>query len=176
MKNNVLVVVDMQVGVFAVPRYDKQGKAALINQLIDAADAVIFIQHAEGEMCVDGDLWQIIPELHQPAHAHYVTKTACDAFWHTTLDDLLQRLGTRAFTVCGCATDYCVDTTIKVGASKGYAITVVADAHTTADRTYASAQQLIGQHNEVWAGLSLPGNPVTVMPTPAILSAWGVPQ
>lgn len=48
MKNNVLIVVDMQVGVLAMPRYDREGKAALINQLIDAADVVIFIQHAEG--------------------------------------------------------------------------------------------------------------------------------
>lgn len=172
MKNNVLVVVDMQIGVLAMPRHDKEGKAALINQLIDAADQIIFIQHAEGEMCAGGDLWQIIPELHQPPHAHYVTKTACDAFWNTTFDAVLQRLGTHTFTVCGCATDYCLDTTIKVGASKGYAITVAADAHTTADRTYASAQQLIGQHNEVWAGLSLPGNPVTVVPTHTILTAW----
>ncbi|MFT8209912.1 MAG: isochorismatase family protein [Symbiopectobacterium sp.] len=156
MKKNVLVVVDMQVGVLAMPRHDREGKAALINQLIDAADQVVFIQHAEGDMYAGGELWQIIPELHQPAHAHCVTKTACDAFWNTTLDDVLQRIGTRAFTVCGCATDYCVDTTIKVGASKGYAITVAADAHTTADRTYASAQQLIGQHNEVWAGYDPP--------------------
>lgn len=80
MNNNVLVVVDMQVGVLAMPLYDRAGKAALINQLIDAADVVIFIQHAEGEMGVGSDLWQIIPELHQPEHAHYVTKTACDAF------------------------------------------------------------------------------------------------
>lgn len=172
MKNNVLVVVDMQVGVLAMPRYDSDGKTVFINQLIDAADVVIFIQHAEGEMGVGGDLWQIVPELHQPLHAHYVTKTACDAFWNTTLEALLQRLGINAFTVCGCATDYCVDTTIKVGASKGYAITVAADAHTTADRTNASAEQLIGLHNEVWAGLSLPGNPVTVIPTSTILSAW----
>ena len=173
MKDNVLVVIDMQVGVLAMPRYDIEGKIALINQLISATNHIIFIQHAEGEMCVGGDLWQITPELHQPAHAYYVTKTACDAFWNTTFDDVLQRLGTRAFTVCGCATDYCVDTTIKVGASKGYAITVAADAHTTADRTYASAQQLIGQHNEVWTGLSLPGNAVTVIPTHTILSSWG---
>lgn len=83
---------------------------------------------------------------------------------------------TRAFTVCGCETDYCVDTTIKVGASKDYAITVAVDAHTTADRTYASAQQLIGQHNEVWAGLSLPGNPVAVIPTATLLSAWRSPR
>ena len=117
-------------------------------------------------------LWEIVPELHRPADALYVTKTACDAFWNTSLEEVLDRLHAEAFTVCGCVTDYCVDTTIKVGASKGYAITVAADAHTTADRTYASARQLIGQHNEVWADLSLPGNRITVKPTRDILAAW----
>lgn len=172
MQKNLLVVVDMQNGVLAMPRYDREGRAAQINRLIDAADHVIFIQHVEGELQVGTEAWAIIPELHRPSPARYVNKTACDAFWHTTLDAELKALDATAFTVCGCATDYCLDTTIKVGGSKGYAITVAADAHTTADRTYASAPQLIGQHNEVWAGLSLPDNPIQVRTTDDIVQAW----
>lgn len=172
MQKKLLVVVDMQNGVLATPRYDREGRAENINRLIAAADQTIFIQHVEGEMRVGTPDWAIIPELNQPPHARYVNKTACDAFWNTGLEAELLALEAKDFTVCGCATDYCLDTTIKVGASKGYRITVAADAHTTADRTYASAQQLIGQHNEVWQGLSLPGNPIAVIATEEIVRRW----
>lgn len=101
-----------------------------------------------------------------------MTKTACDSFWQTGLAAALTQLDVDSFVICGCASDYCVDTTIKVGAGLGYRIIVAADAHTTADRTYASAEQLIGQHNEVWAGLSLPGNVPQVVSTAEILTRW----
>lgn len=172
-EQRVLIVVDMQNGVFASPRYDRSGRVEQINQLIARAGRVIFIQHAEGEMTEGSEYWQVLPELHLPEDALSVTKTACDSFYRTSLDHVLQeQLNVTGFTICGCATDYCVDTTIKVAASKGYAVTVASDAHTTGDRTYVSAQQLIGQHNEVWRELSVPGNPVTVKTTAEILADW----
>ena len=70
------------------------------------------------------------------------------------------------------ATDYCLDTTIKVGASAGYAITVAADAHTTADRRWVSAEALINQHNEVWASLLIPNNVPRVLNTDEIVAEW----
>lgn len=167
-----LIVVDMQNGVFAAPRYDREGCVGRINKLISQADRTIFIQHIEGEMTEGGELWRILPELAQPDEAIYVNKTASDAFWHTELENVLHRLNADNFVICGCATDYCLDTTIKVGASKGYAITVASDAHTTSNRTHATAQQLIGQHNEVWAALSLPGNAIRVKPTDGIVAEW----
>jgi len=167
-----VVVVDMQNGVFATPRFDRAGRAARINQLIDAADRTLFITHREGEMLEGTQAFALLAELHQPADSLYITKTACDSFWHTGLAATLAQMEVNDFVICGCATDYCVDTTIKVGAGLGYRITVAADAHTTADRTWASAEQLIGQHNEVWAGLSLPGNVPQVKSTAEIVAGW----
>ncbi len=168
----VVVVVDMQNGVLASPRFDRDGRCQRINQLTAAADQVIFIQHVEPGLEVNSEGWQIVPELDQPANAIYVNKTACDSFWQTDLAAQLDQHGIESFVICGCATDYCVDTTIKVGASLGYHITVAADAHTTADRTYVSAQQQINQHNEIWADLILPGNPALVRDTEVILREW----
>jgi len=172
MTQRIVVVIDMQNGVFATPRFDRAGRSARINQLTDAADRTIFITHREGEMQPGSEAFALLPELRQPAGALYVTKTACDSFWRTELAATLAQLDARDFVICGCASDYCVDTTVKVGAGLGYRITVAADAHTTADRTYASAEQLIGQHNEVWADLSLPGNVPQVVSTAEILSEW----
>ena len=172
MTQRVVIVVDMQNGVFATPRFDRAGRTARINQLAAAADRTIFITHREGEMQPGSQAFELLPELRPPAGSLYVTKTACDSFWQTTLAATLAQLDVNAFVICGCATDYCVDTTIKVGAGLGYRITVAADAHTTANRTYASAEQLIGQHNEVWAGLSLPGNVPQVVDTTEIVAGW----
>ena len=172
MAQRVVVVIDMQNGVFSTPRFDTAGRIAQINRLTERADITIFIQHREGEMCEGNAAFGLLPEIAQPAGAHYVTKTACDSFWHTDLATLLKRLVVEEFVVCGCATDYCLDTTIKVGASAGYAITVAADAHTTADRRWVSAEALINQHNDVWASLLIPGNVPRVLSTEAILAEW----
>ncbi len=172
METSVLVVIDMQRGVFAQPRFDQAGRVERINQLIAAAHQTIFIQHVEGEMQPDSEAWQLLPEIEQPANALYINKTACDSFWHTTLEAQLAAGAHRGFVICGCATDYCVDCTVKTAATKGFRVTVAADAHTTADRTFASAEQLIGQHNEVWASLSLPGNAIQVVESAAILQQW----
>ena len=172
MANRVVVVVDMQNGVLATPRFDRAGRCERINQLTVAADQAIFIQHVGPGMEVNTEGWSIVAELQQPASALYVNKTACDSFWQTDLAAQLDQLESKSFVICGCATDYCVDTTIKVGASLGYHITVAADAHTTADRTYVSAQQQINQHNEIWADLILPGNPVLVRDTEEVLRQW----
>ncbi|MGC1065740.1 isochorismatase family protein [Pantoea agglomerans] len=172
MAQRVVVVIDMQNGVFSTPRFDTAGRIAQINRLTERADITIFIQHREGEMCEGNAAFGLLPEIAQPAGAHYVTKTACDSFWHTDLAALLKRLAVEEFVVCGCATDYCLDTTIKVGASAGYAITVAADAHTTADRRWVSAEALINQHNDMWASLLIPGNVPRVLSTEAILAEW----
>ncbi|SMG20744.1 isochorismatase family protein [Cedecea sp. NFIX57] len=168
----VVMVIDMQNGVLASPRRAREQTAVRINQLIDAAEKVIFIQHHEAELQPGREAFDIIPELHRPEHALYVTKTACDAFYRTTLDSLLKQNEIDALVVCGCATDYCVDTTVKNGVSRGYAMTVASDAHTTADRASISAEALIQHHNEVWANLSIPGNTLAVKTTEAILDGW----
>lgn len=168
----VVMVIDMQNGVLESPRRAREQTAARINQLIDAAEKVIFIQHHEAELQPGSQAFDIIPELHRPAGALYVTKTACDAFYRTTLDSLLKQNEINELVVCGCATDYCVDTTVKNGVSRGYAITVASDAHTTADRASVSAEALIQHHNEVWANLSIPGNTLAVKTTAAILNGW----
>jgi nicotinamidase-related amidase len=82
----VVMVVDMQNGVFATPRHRREACVALINQLTRAADTVIFIQHIESGGLEEGsEGFQLLPDLYQPDNALYVTKTACDSFYRTRL-------------------------------------------------------------------------------------------
>lgn len=168
-----VIVVDMQNGVFTTPRSDREGCTARINALTQAADMVIFIQHtAEDELREGSDDFALLPELNQPADAFYVTKTACDAFYRTSLETLLREQNIRDFVLCGCATDYCVDATFKNGVSRGYRITVAEDAHTTANRAAAPADVLIRHYNDVWRSFIAPANPPQVLPVSQILAAW----
>ena len=172
-EKRVVLVVDMQNGVFKTPRHQSEKCVSLINQLTQAAEAVIFIQHTEAGGLEEGsEGFALLPDLNQPAGAFYVTKTACDAFYNTSLEALLREQGIDEFVICGCATDYCVDATFKNGVSRGYHITVAEDAHTMANRPAADAQVLIAHYNDVWRNFIAPANPPSVKRTETILENW----
>lgn len=93
-EKRVVLVVDMQNGVFKTPRHQSEKCVSLINQLTRAAEAVIFIQHTEAGGLEEGsEGFALLPDLNQPAGAFYVTKTACDAFYNTSLEALLRERG-----------------------------------------------------------------------------------
>jgi nicotinamidase-related amidase len=93
-----------------------------------------------------------------------VHKTSCDAFLHTSLEDVLKQNGVSRVIVTGCATDFCVDTTVRSALARGYPTTVPADGHTTSDRPYLPAHKIIEHHNFVWSDFISPAGPATVIP------------
>ena len=96
-EKRVVMVVDMQQGVFETPRHQREKCVSLINQLTQAADRVIFIQHTEAGGLEEGsEGFALLPEVEQPAGAFYVTKTACDSFYNTGLEALLAHLQVHA--------------------------------------------------------------------------------
>ena len=166
-----LVIIDLQQGSFTpdIPRYDVDGLVRRLNSLADAVRArdgsVVFVQH-------DGppgdphhpDLpgWLLLPDLHVRTGDLTVRKTACDAFLGTTLDATLRSLSVDQLVVTGCATDYCVDTTVRSALARGYATIVPMDGHTTSDRPHLSARKIIEHHNAIWADFIAPAGPATV--------------
>jgi nicotinamidase-related amidase len=68
-----------------------------------------------------------------------VRKTACDAFYISGLADLLAQYRANALILTGCATDFCVDTTVRSAAVRNFDIYVASDGHTTADRLHLDA-------------------------------------
>jgi nicotinamidase-related amidase len=169
-----LLIIDMQVGAFeSTERYDAAGVIARINALsraIRAADGlVVFIQHddPQGPYKPGAPTWQIIPELERAPDDRVVHKTACDSFYETNLAEALG--AHKQLIITGCATDFCVDTTVRAAASRDYEVTVAADAHTTADRPHVDAATVVKHHNWLWQNLILPRSEVRVLPTEEIL-------
>ena len=173
-----LIVIDMQLGSFTPRsvRHDALGVVSRINRLAERARSekglVVFVQH-DG---LPGDPhhpaapgWQLLPELNVQAGDRFVRKTACDAFLGSGLDELLQSASARRLAITGCATDFCVDTTIRSALARGYRTVVPKDGHTTADRPYLSAEKIIEHHNAVWADFISPAGPAELRAAAEIL-------
>jgi nicotinamidase-related amidase len=171
-----LLVIDMQVGLFEgdPPRLDADGVIRRVNEIARVVRAtggiVVFIQHEDnGGLKRGTEGWEILPTLERMDTDLLVHKQACDSFYETNLPDLLEQHGAQELIITGCATDFCVDTTIRAAASRNYEVAVVADAHTTKDRPHLDAESIIQHHNWMWENLILPRNEVRVLPATSII-------
>ena len=174
-----LLVIDMQVGLFGAdtPRHDAEGVVARINALARAVrrarGVVIFVQHdgPPGDPFEPGAVgWRLLPSLERAEGDLVVHKRACDAFYETDLPDVLREHRATRLIVTGCATDFCVDTTVRAAASRDYDIVVVEDGHTTADRPHVDALSVIRHHNWVWQNLIHPRVQVKVEPAASLVA------
>ncbi len=91
-------------------------------------------------------------------------------FYRSDLESVLRGRGIERLIVTGCATEFCVDTTIRSAMSKDFSVIVASDGHTTKGRPHASAETIIAHHNWVWSNLVLPEHPVRVVSTEELLS------
>ena len=176
-----LLIIDMQVGSFKpyTLRYDTDGLIARINDLSRHfranGDMIIFIQHdGTKENCfVPGSSdWGILPELLKVPTDTTIDKVANDSFYQTTLQLTLVKNNITELYITGCATDFCVDTTIKSALSKEYNITVVADGHTTADRRFLSAEKVIQYYNWIWGDMTPAKHRINVRNAAEILAEF----
>jgi len=172
-----LLVIDMQVGLFTgkPPRHDADGVIHRINDIASSVRAmggiVIFIQHEDDSAFIPGTKsWEILQALERRETDLLVSKQACDAFYETDLAGLLNRHGVQQLIITGCATDFCVDTSFRAVASREYEVSVVADAHTSRDRSHLDAVSIIRHHNWMWQNLILPNSEVEVLPTASIIT------
>jgi nicotinamidase-related amidase len=108
----------MQTGLFEghPPRHDADGVVQRINAVARAVRAtggiVIFIQHddpRDGILEPETEGWKILPALERTGQSPVIHKRACDSFYETELQDLLEQHSAKQLIVTGCATDFCVD-------------------------------------------------------------------
>src|SRR6478672_2224830 len=148
--NTALLVVDMQVGVVA-EAYRRDDVVATIAALVDKArDAgvdVVWVQHS-GE------------ELPRGSSEPLVTKEYSDAFEATDLESVLAGRGIGRFFLAGAQTDECIRSTLHGAITRGYDVTLVADAHTTEDLTEYGAPPpalVVAHTNLYWQYHKAPG-------------------
>ena len=178
---NALLIIDVQRGLCEGrwAMFEADRVVQCINRLSTQARAsgqcVIFVQHEElSDGLVHGSQeWQLAQGLHTREGDRFLRKRASDAFHDTGLQALLQELGVTHLTVCGMQTDYCVDSTVRRALDLGYAVTLIADAHTTLDDDAVSAAQLIAHHNRVLSSLGGYAHSVKLVTTANWLTQHG---
>lgn len=158
-----LLIIDMQNISFtiATPRFDADAVIQRINKLSHKfrqnGDKVIFIQHdgTKEAFCKPHTFeWEILPSLVIKPDDLIISKTANDSFYRTILLDILKKSGINDLVITGCATDFCVDSTVKSALVNDFNIIVIKDGHTTADRPGLKAEQVIKHYNWMWSELT----------------------
>ena len=169
-----LLIIDMQKVSFTsqTPRYDSQKVIERINRLSEIfrknGNPVIFIQHdgIKEHYCLPGTKeWEILDSLTRTPEDEVVSKKANDSFYQTRLHQFLQENCINELVITGCATDFCVDCTVKSALTHDYNLTIIADAHTTADRPHLAATKIIEHYNWVWAELTPTEGTIKVITT-----------
>lgn len=162
-----LIIIDMQVGLLDGAHDEERiinTVADLLQRARQANMPVVHVQHDHltYEPLMPGKpTWQIHPRLTPLEGEPIVHKSGSDAFYATDLDTVLGAAHVHRLIVTGMQTEFCVDTTVRAASSRGYEVTLVADAHTTGD-TNLTAKQIIAHHNHTLANLAQPDHPVHV--------------
>ena len=168
-----LIIIDMQKGSFTpkTPRFDTDGVVKRINALAERFRAqnqpVFVIQHdgtGTGEFEKNTAEWENLDALEVKPGDVLIDKYANDVFYKSELQAKLQALGIQELLITGCATDFCVESTIQSALTKDYDITVVADGHTTGERPDLTAKQVIDHYNWVWQNMIPTQGKVVVKP------------
>lgn len=161
-KRKALLVIDMQKGSFTekTPRFDTKGVVERINKLaliFRALDfPVIYFQHdgaGTGAFEKNTEEWEILAELDVQPTDILIDKYANDSFYKSDLESNLQEFNVTELFITGCATDFCVESTIQSALTKEYDITVVSDGHTTGERPNLNAEKVIDHYNWVWQNM-----------------------
>ena len=117
---------------------------------------VIYVQHdtEAGAMRYQSEGWLLPKELENSESDIYVRKQVSDAFKETDLKEHLDRLGVQELIICGMQSEFCVDSTLRRALSLDYAVTVMADGHTTVDNDIIPAVMISKHHNSTWENIT----------------------
>lgn len=174
-----LVVIDVQRGILALPNLVRRKEidqaldqtvariAGVIDRARRASVPVIYVQHDGGSghrLQPQTPGWAIRDEVQPHPGDLVIHKRACDAFFETTLDSELRATHVEQLVICGCMTQYCIDTSVRRAVSLGYDVVLAGDGHTTADTPTLPFEQIIAHHNALLDGFEAGEHEVHVCP------------
>jgi nicotinamidase-related amidase len=157
-----LVVIDVQKAMFAdpaLPPYEGEAVVARIRKLIERAREagvrVFFVQHqGEGDDPLQPGLpgFPFHDALAPRPDDDVTVKRRSSAFHDTDLDAKLRQADVDHLVVTGMQSEFCVDSAVRGAVERGYAVTLVADAHSTFDSRVAKAAVIVAIQNDTLRG------------------------
>jgi len=155
-----LLIIDVQQALFEPPPFEAAAVIERINALAERFRArglpVFLIQHqsAQGVLQAGSPGWAFAQGLQTRPTDTVIAKTTPDSFLRTPLEPALREAGVSHVAVCGYASEFCVDTTVRRAAALGFEVSLVADAHTTHDKPHASGAQIRAHENATLPDIS----------------------
>ena len=151
----ILLVVDTQKAITNDKLYQFDLFKSRVIELIRTARnnkiEVIFVRHDDGignELTKGNDNFEIYDGF-QPLNGELIfDKNVNSAFKDTGLLEYLRQKEENTIIIVGLQTDYCIDATIKSGFEHGFKMIVPANANSTVDNQYMTAEQRYPFYNE----------------------------
>lgn len=156
-----LVVIDMQRGLFDGQSRPYNGTDVLLRVKALVAKArelkvlTVFVQHygPKGSPLEQrAPAWELVDGLSAAEGDWVIQKMQPSIFFNTGLQEQLAEAGISRLILTGMKTEYCIDTSCRIGAELGFQVVLVSDAHTTTDSTVLSASTIIAHHNLTLSG------------------------
>lgn len=151
----VLLIVDTQKLITTEKLYKFEEFKSNVKKLIASAREngieVIYVRHDDGvgnELTKGNPGYEIFEEF-QPTDKEVIfDKTVNSSFKGTGLLEYLRSKNENEIIIVGLQTDYCIDATIKAGFEHGFKMIVPANANSTFDSPYMSAEQTYNYYND----------------------------
>ena len=156
-----LIVIDMQKGILSEGLYDLKGVLENVAKVIDAArnsgTEVIYVKHDDGPgsgFTFGDEDYEIADEI-APANGEKVfVKTIPSSFSNKEFAAYLEGTKDDALMIVGLQTDFCIDSTVKSAAERGYRVIVPKGTNSTFDNPYMTGEKTCGYFFcEVWPDL-----------------------
>lgn len=130
-----LIVIDIQNMPVAEQPYAIAERLTLwqdsLAQARQAGLEVIHVRHHDQELVKGTADWEIHSTVAPLASEKIFDKTFNSAFKETGLHAYLQETGIEQLVIMGMATNFCIDTTVKVAFEYGYQLAIIKDGTTT---------------------------------------------
>ncbi len=150
-----LLVIDIQTLLVEEKPYAIEERLALwqdsITKARQAGLEVIHVRHHDQELVKGTADWEIHSTVAPLASEKIFDKTFNSAFKETGLHAYLQEKGMEQLIIMGMATNFCIDTTIKVAYELGYKVAVLQDGTTTGYSGKLDAKDLIDHYQNIWS-------------------------
>ncbi|MGQ7338513.1 cysteine hydrolase family protein [Streptococcus suis] len=150
-----LLVIDIQNLLVAEKPYAIAERLTLwqasLAQARQAGLEVIHVRHHDKELVKGTADWEIHSSVSPLASEKIFDKTFNSAFKETGLHAYLQEKGIEQLIIMGMATNFCIDTTIKVAYELGYKVAVIQDGTTTGYSGKLEAKDLIDHYQNIWS-------------------------
>ena len=136
--------------------------ARAVERAREAGAPVIWVQHEADDLPRDSSSWQLVPELVPAVRETRIYKRFPSSFEETDLEECLAELGTTHVVLAGAQTNWCIRATAYAALDRGYDLTLLNDAHTTAsidlgNGSKVEASGMVTDLNVTMKWLSYPG-------------------